>query len=293
MFAARKGLAPTVVCEDCGTVVVCERCEAPMVLHGKSAREDQNSFMCHRCGMLSHAGVLCKTCKSWRLSPIGIGTEMVKKVVKEIFPEANIFTIDGDVATSAKKARETADSWYESAGGVLIGTEMALLYLHEPVQNVGIVSMDSYFGIPDFRVHERIVTILTRARSIAQKKFIFQTRLEHELINKVLEGNLADFYRDEFLERKRYNYPPWTVLVKFTIMSTPQKIENEIVELKKYLDPYLVLFSPLRIRTKKGTYEASGIIKVPRDKWPDKELSEKILCLPPYIKVWTHADSTL
>ena len=36
VFTARRGLAPSTTCKDCGSPVLCHECEAPIVLHGTS-----------------------------------------------------------------------------------------------------------------------------------------------------------------------------------------------------------------------------------------------------------------
>jgi len=37
----------------------------------------------------------------------------------------------------------------------MLGTEMALSYLREKIGNAGIISLDSFFSIPDFRINEK------------------------------------------------------------------------------------------------------------------------------------------
>ena len=59
IFVARRGLFPSTVCADCGSLVKCNSCGAPTVLH-KAVNE--NFFLCHRCG--EHRSAMEK-CNGW------------------------------------------------------------------------------------------------------------------------------------------------------------------------------------------------------------------------------------
>ncbi len=94
LFCGRKGLSPITVCADCGTLVICNNCNAPVVLYGKPAinktERKNNLFVCQHCGERRDAHELCVHCKGWRLLPLGIGIEKVREEIEEIFPTAKI-----------------------------------------------------------------------------------------------------------------------------------------------------------------------------------------------------------
>ncbi|MFA6445673.1 MAG: hypothetical protein WCW14_00270, partial [Candidatus Paceibacterota bacterium] len=180
LFSARRGLAPSTVCGHCGTIVRCHHCNAPSVLHTTSDRE--NFFLCHRCGERRSALEKCKTCDSWKLVTLGIGTEKIEEELRTRFPTLKIFKIDADTAPTHKRAYQTAEKFYASPGSVLIGTEMSLLYLTEKIENTAVISIDSFFALPDFRINERILGILLKIRSITSKIGIIQTRDSKEKI---------------------------------------------------------------------------------------------------------------
>ena len=141
MFVARRGLSPTTVCNDCGNIVICSVCKAPTVLH-RSNKE--NFFLCHRCGERRSAMEKCAKCDSWNLTALGIGMERVHQELSGKFPSMKIFRIDSDSAPTQKIATKTVESFYESPGSLLLGTEMALLCLREKIDSVAIVSIDSF-----------------------------------------------------------------------------------------------------------------------------------------------------
>ena len=97
----------------------------------------------------------CAKCDSWNLTALGIGMERVHQELSEKFPSMKIFRIDSDSSPTQKIATKTIEAFYESPGSLLLGTEMALLYLSEKIDSTAIVSIDSFFSLPDFRVNEK------------------------------------------------------------------------------------------------------------------------------------------
>ncbi len=295
LFVSRKGLAPLVVCGDCGTVVTCRTCNAPVVLYGKNATERENFFKCHSCGEKRHAGELCKKCVGWRLITLGIGTEGVAQSIQEILPEAKVTILDKDTAKTSAKAREIISEFLKNPRGILVGTEMALLYLREPIENVGIVSIDSMFSLPDFHIKERVLNILLRARTIASHHFIVQTRqVENSIFEDAVRGNLAHFYRQEFIDRKKFNYPPFSIIIKVSAASKDRAhLEKEFAVLEQYFAPHQFQYFPAFRERVREFYIMNGVIKIPREKWIDPVLAEKLMHLGPQYKVVVDAESVI
>jgi len=289
----RKGLSPLVVCGDCGTVVKCEECESPIVLYGKDAQEKDNYFNCNFCGAKRSSGEKCVNCESWKLQTIGFGTDRIKREISKQFPKIKVLVLDKDHATTTTQAKKIIRDFYESPSAVLIGTEMALLYLHEPIENVAVSSIDSMFSSPDFRVKERILNILLKARSKANQNFLIQTRnSENDIFNNLKAGNLTNFYRNEFIERKKYNFPPFSLIIK---ISTSAKIyktaEKEIQKVKESFGlENMIIFESQLIRNR-GMKTAVGILILEKEEWPNKDLVEKFKMLPAKFKLEIDAES--
>lgn len=293
-FAARKGLAPIVVCGDCGQVVVCDKCQAPVVLHGKNATEETNYFKCHVCGDERHAGEKCKNCTSWKLQTLGIGAELVEKELKKEYPDQKVFRLDSDIAKTQKQAKEIINQFYDTPGSILVGTEMALLYMHDPVENAVVITIDALLGVPDFSIRERILRILLQIRSRAQQNFFIQTRkIEDPIFEFAKQGNLAEFYRQEFADRAKFKYPPFSIIIKIALAGTKYAVTKEFEYLKEYFEPHEFLTFPSFSSNKKGNFVMNGIIRLKRDSWIDKDLQEKLSNLPPQYKVVVDAESLL
>jgi primosomal protein N' (replication factor Y) len=289
----RKGLSPLVVCGDCGTVVKCEECQSPVVLYGKDAQEKENYFNCHFCGAKRHAGEKCSNCNSWKLQTVGFGTERIAREIKKQFPKVKVFVLDKDSASTPNQAQKIIREFHESPSAILVGTEMALLYLHNKIENVAISSIDSMFSSPDFRIKERILNILLKARSKANQNFLIQSRnSENPIFADLKAGNLTNFYRNEFIERKKYNFPPFSLMIKISNSARQFKTaENEINKIKESFELEDMLIFESKIVRNRGLKTAVGLLILEKEDWPDKNLIEKFKMLPAKFKLEIDAES--
>lgn len=291
VYCARRGLSPQVVCNDCGTTVTCNRCSSPVVLHENG---ENNFFLCHTCGEKRSAKEVCKNCTSWNLVKLGIGIETVEKELRKNLPDVNIFRIDTDTVKNHKKAKSIATEFYKTPCSILIGTEMAILYLDEQIESTVVATIDSLFAIPDFRGNEKIMNILLKMRQLSANKFVVQTRsIDEPVFDYAIKGNIADFYRSEISEREHFAYPPFVTLVKITYQGRREEVIEEMKNLKAYLAPYSVQIFPAFIETVKGKYVMHALIKADKKTWPDEVLVKKLQNLPPHFVVKIDPDNLL
>lgn len=288
LFCGRKGLYPTTVCSDCGRVVVCNNCEAPIVLYSKknSLEQNKNLFVCHHCGERRDASELCKYCNSWRLNTLGIGIDKVVEEVKNLSPELNVVIMDKDHLKTHKQATKARDIFYNTPGCVMVGTELALTYLNQKIENSAVVSIDSYFSIPDFQINEKIFHILLSLRSISERKLLIQTRKENvKIFDYAIRGNLADFFRDEVDDRKSTDYPPFRSYIKLTLEGEKNSIKKQMQEMADFLKPYQLdiydAFNPGSLKK----YTVHGLINLAKKDWVDDSLLKKLRSLPQNVSI--------
>ncbi len=277
LFGARKGLAPTTVCGDCGFVLPCLNCGAPVVLHHKNTGE--TVYICHACGNKRDSHTTCGFCGSWKLVPLGIGVERIAAEARQLFHNTHVAVLDKDHATTDARAKSIAKSFSEN-GGILVGTELALFYL-EKSPYVGLVSADSLFSIPDFAINERLFYLVSRLREMAEKEALIQTRnIGKQILAWGAQGNIIDFYLGEIGERQELLYPPFSVFIKVTSHSTHAIQEVALLRERFY-------------RWHPDCYKDSLIIRVPRTEWPDPELSEALTLLGPQFSIRVDPESIL
>jgi len=291
VFAGRRGLAPQTICADCETTVVCDQCSSPLVLYGK---ENSKFFLCNKCGQKFESNKVCKQCSGWRLTTLGIGTETVEAELAKVIPEAKIFRLDKISAPTHKKVVEIIEKWYDSPGSILIGTELALLYLDRPIEYSAVASLDAFFSIPDFRINEKIFSIILKMRSITQKQFLLQTRSpDVPVLAWGVKGNIIDFYRDEIDNRKNFSFPPFSTFIKISSSGKKKEVLETMEKLKVLLDGWAVDVFPAFVATIKGDYVMHALVKLKPGEWVDAELLDRLKSLPPQYTINVDPESVL
>lgn len=294
ILATRRGVAPSTVCGDCQNIVTCNTCNSPVVLHRKQSTNQHNSelgkeeksyFLCHRCGDRRSTEEYCKTCGSWKLGTVGIGIDLVEEKIKDKFPDISLFKIDSEATPNDSTVRKTLEKFYAQPGSILLGTEMMLQYIHHKVENSAVISVDSLFSLPDFRIQEKILGILIRIRTLSTRDFIVQTRKYDEKVFEYgLKGNMSDFYRTAVDERKRFNYPPFSILVKLTIEGRKDEVVKTMEEIQTFLEPYEVEVFPAFTYSIKGNHILHGLLRL-KSLNPDLILKLRSLPLSVIVKV--------
>ena len=303
IFSLRKGLASLTICRDCNQEILCEKCLAPLVLY-LSRDNKKRMFVCNRCKVEAETDIKCKNCESWNLMPLGIGTDTVFQDAKKIVPNTKIFKLDKESAKTKNEALKIIKEYYDSPGSILIGTEMALLYLNEKLPLTIVASFDSLFSIPNYKINEKVVQLLTSIISKTKDKIIIQTKNPNDpAILAIKTENLLSFIREELKDRENIGYPPYKTFIKITYLGDKEetiKTKHAIAEVFKDYNP--VIFSGF-VAKLKGKYRTNTLIKIDRNNWSIKELSsnstinqdlfEKLSSLPPTFTISINPEDLL
>ncbi|MEK7606052.1 MAG: hypothetical protein AAB458_00425 [Patescibacteria group bacterium] len=283
VYAVRRGFAPLTICKDCGKTLACDRCDAPMVLYQKTNEKNHRSFHCHRCGRIRDAHTVCDNCEGWRLEPLGLGVERVVEALRKALPDVPLFEIHGGVEEIEKDEEHIALAWKESKNGILIGTERALPHLARTGAHTSVIaSIDSLFALPDFRMSEKIFSLLCDIRSLTRTQTLIQTRSpDAPVLAHVVSGDGLAFYRNELELRQTHGYPPYTAAVKITRIGARDAITNELETLAKEFAPRNTAVYPAFIGSVKNQASVNLLITIPYGRWPDRDLLLKLLTLSP------------
>lgn len=303
LFTLRKGLAPVTVCHDCGETVQCPECASPLILY-KGSDAESRIYLCNKCGSDFDTKIKCKKCDSWNLVPLGIGTETVEEAIKELFPEADIFILDKDHAKTYKQAQDIVAKFEASKKSIIIGTELMFFHLKKQVRLTALISFDSLFSIPSFRINEKILFILYSLKQASNHTSIIQTRFpENDVLKSFLSGNVVEVYRDEMKIRKTLLYPPYSTIIKMSAKGTygaVSKLHDSLaVVFRDFSSPVYTSF----IKRVGTAYVVSALIKIPRLEWTLKEISREgrtnptlrglLRSLPPYMAISVDPDDIL
>src|SRR5690606_38505893 len=209
---------PMWVCEDCGWVPQCTRCDVSLTYHKQA-----HLLTCHYCGYATHPPKKCDACGSSRLQMKGFVTEKIEDELQIIYPDLRISRMDLDTTRAKSSYQNIIEAFDNHEIDVLIGTQMVSKGLDfDNVGLVGILNADQMLNFPDFRSFERAYQLMVQVSGRAGRKekrgkVVIQTfNPDHWIIRQVIDNDYQTMYNQEIFERKSYSYPPFFRLIEFT-----------------------------------------------------------------------------
>ena len=287
LFLNRRGAASFVSCRECGHVILCHNCSIPMVFHLKDTK-----LICHHCNATAPVPVLCPECKSPKIKYFGAGVEKIETEIRRLFPEARVKRIDSETITKKGDYAKFFKDLSTGAIDIAIGTQMIAKGFDFPgVDLVGVVSADTGLHLPQYRATEKTFQIITQVsgrsgRRVHQGLTLIQSYWpDSEAIQAASQHNFRRFYDKEIIERKNFDYPPFSHIVRIIsenadkqkALNHIEKIVPKLKELKlNFVGPGACFFARLH-----GKYRYHIIIKV--NKLPDNDLSKIKEAFPDFV----------
>ena len=238
IFQNRRGYAPYLECKNCEWIPFCPNCDVHLTYH-----KQKNELRCHYCGYRKPTVTKCEACGGSAMQVVGFGTEKIDDELKTFFPEIKSGRMDADSIRTKSGHDKIISDFEERKLDVIVGTQMVTKGLDfDNVSLVGIMNADLLLFFPDFRSGERAYQMLEQVsgragRKNSRGKVILQTeRPEHPVIQFVQQRHYEGFYAEEILHREKFNYPPFTRLIKISCKHKEQlKAQQAAVELAKAL----------------------------------------------------------
>jgi len=231
VFINRRGYAPVLICDGCGAVAECRRCDARMTVHTASHR-----LICHHCGAMRALDAHCAECGA-SVTPLGHGTQRLESVLQRRFGEHGVARIDSD-STRRRGAMEVALA--DAASGrarVLVGTQMLSKGHHFPeLALVAVVNADQGLFSTDFRGTERLAQSLVQVAGRAGRaqrpgEVLIQTAFaSHPFWAALLEGGYERVARTALEERRAAGWPPFSRLALLRASATDAQAPQAFLE---------------------------------------------------------------
>ena len=211
VFLNRRGYSPVLICNGCGAIAACERCDARMTFH-----LTQNKLICHHCGASKHANRLCQPCGSRDVVPLGTGTQRLEETLLGRFADTNIIRIDRDSTRRKGEMERLTKEVMAGEPAILVGTQLLAKGHHFPdVTLVAIVDVDSGFYSSDFRAIEKMGQLILQVggragREEKQGTVAIQTQFpDQPILKSLIEDGYEAFASSLLVERKLYDLPPY------------------------------------------------------------------------------------
>ena len=226
----RRGFAHYVACPRCDFVLMCDRCDATMVVHRHAAESRDASpglpdryIQCHYCLTSQLLPSRCPTCQA-RLVQLGQGTQRVEEELRLKLPELKVARMDSDSMRGAGHYQETLQRFAQGELDMLLGTQMIAKGLDFPnVTLVGVLNADLAMTSPDFRAAERTFQLICQVagrcgRTQRPGLVVVQTmQPEEPAILFATRHDYSAFVQQELQHRKGFSYPPFGRMVRIVL----------------------------------------------------------------------------
>ena len=211
LFINRRGYSPVTMCEECGKIDECPRCESNLVSYKGSGK-----LKCHHCSYQKTAVMNCSVCDGKKIT-VGHGTEKIEEELNYKFPEEMIIRIDRDTTSSNKKRKEAFGYARSGEAKILVGTQMLTKGHDFPnLSLVAFVNVDQGLFGSGYRSSERFAQQYYQASGRCGRRnkkglVLLQTHNpENEALKSLLNDSYVAFYEKNKEDRKRLEWPPYT-----------------------------------------------------------------------------------
>ncbi|HVX85270.1 MAG TPA: primosomal protein N' [Phycisphaerae bacterium] len=239
----RRGYAHYVMCPRCEWVLMCENCDATMVVHREKPKDERaktkeergrirGTVQCHYCLTSMVLPERCPLCQAL-LTHLGQGTQRAEDELLRKFPElggGRLKRMDSDSMHHAGQYQEALDAFGRGEIDLLIGTQMIAKGLDFPnVQLVGVLNADLAMTIPDFRAAERTFQLVCQVAGrsgramgggggVERGNVVVQTFQPQEpAIAAACAHDYLGFVETELPHRLEWGYPPYGRLVRMVL----------------------------------------------------------------------------
>jgi primosomal protein N' (replication factor Y) (superfamily II helicase) len=230
VFLNRRGFAPTLICEHCGAIAECSRCDARMTVHARNS-----SLMCHHCGAQRALDSACRKCGG-TVKPLGHGTERLEDALQLHFPDAVISRIDSDSTRQRGALDKALEMATTGETEILVGTQILSKGHHFPnLTLVVVIDADQGLFSTDFRGTERLAQGLMQVagragREQRQGEVVIQTSFaSHPFWHELFQGGYERVAASALAEREKAAWPPFSRLALLRAAATRRQDTHDFL----------------------------------------------------------------
>ena len=226
IFRNRRGYSTYIQCSACLYVDQCPNCDVSLTFH-----INKKLLKCHYCGYSKDESITCSKCGLQALEKKGVGTQLIEEKISSLFPNIKVARLDYDTTRKKSSFKDIISRFEDNEFQILVGTQMVTKGLDfKNVSLVCVIESDFLLNYPDFRSHERYYQLIKQVsgragRSGSRGRVIIQTKnINHYVNRRIIENDDINFYKNEINQRKEFNYPPFSRLIKINLKSKKNEI---------------------------------------------------------------------
>jgi len=262
----RKGYTSSSICEDCGNIPKCEKCDIPI---WKYVVEKHFIFMCPICKKVYEHNNFCKKCSWTNIKEIWIWTYKMQEILKDMF-NIDAFVIENTNVNSLNKISKINKELQNKQ--FVISTSILSCQANFVPDLIIFPNADTWLFLPDFNVAEKHFLFLYEfIKKYTTSNFIIQTfNINHYVYESILKLDLNYFWEKELKFRKQFFYPPYSEIavimykteVEESLYRKISKLESELKYLIEKENIEIEIFpTPQLIYKKFGKYHYNIILK--------------------------------
>jgi primosomal protein N' (replication factor Y) len=280
IVSGRRGLASHIVCGHCSTLLTCDSCASPIGLFGSASElSSAPRFYCRHCGVSRDSRELCRTCGSWKLVPLGTGSEGLEKDLVALFPDAPVVRIDAETAKGTKRI-EAALLQGLADNAIIVGTERMVPYLPLSLPYMAMIGHDAHLSLPHFDANLALFRNGLELRERVTTALCIETRLPaHPVVTALRDGTVAVFLEQELAAREQFGFPPYKRYIEIASVGKKEAVQRTIASLMRVFSAY----APAPLPYGSGRERGSALILRPAVL--DTPLRDLLCTLPPHVIV--------
>lgn len=217
----RKGSSSLTICQQCGHIVKCPRCEVRL-----SFSHVQKKLQCNRCQYKADLPTSCPQCQRAYLRSMGTGIEKIKNDLMKFNAGMKIVVYDQKIEKMPTDVQ------------VVVATQSILNSDQDAdFEMVALLDFDQEVNRADYKSHHKIFSLLIHLRLLARKELMIQTTTPDHFILKYLKNmDYEAFYQDDLKFRRELDLPPYQRLTAVCLRGREEKkVFEESTKLLKIL----------------------------------------------------------
>ena len=156
IFRNRRGYSTYIQCSACLNVDQCPNCDVSLTFH-----INKKLLKCHYCGYSKDESTTCSKCGLQALEKKGVGTQLIEEKISSLFPNIKVARLDYDTTRKKSSFKDIISRFEDNEFQILVGTQMVTKGLDfKNVSLVCVIESDFLLNYPDFRSHERYLSLI-------------------------------------------------------------------------------------------------------------------------------------